>query len=87
MAPGKELLDFFLLSLYQGLHVAVGKVPDPSSHTEPFRFFSRAGAEIHTLDKTVDNHLCTEILHTIFTAKDAETFLRPDFFLLLASGS
>ena len=85
MAPGKELLDLFFLSLDQGLHVAIRKVPDPSSDAEPFRLFSRAGAKIHALNKTMDDHLCTKIFHAFFTAEDAETFLRPDFFLLLTS--
>ncbi len=87
MTPGKELLGFFLFSLDQGLYASVRKVPDPSSDAEPVRLSSRAGTEIHTLDKTVDDHPCTKIFHTLFTVEDAETFLRPDFFLVLTSDS
>jgi hypothetical protein len=35
----------------------------------------------------VDDHLCTKMFHSLFTAEDAETFLRPGSFLLLASYS
>jgi hypothetical protein len=65
VAPADDLLDLLLLPFEHGLNRPVGSVHDPSADTNPVGLILRALAKPDTLDKSVNDHPCAKILHTV----------------------